>query len=191
MTAQEAALVAVAQLFTRLDVPYMIIGGQANAIWGEPRATLDVDVTVCVSEADLAATVARIIECLTPVTADPTAFARETRVLPVTTSAGVRIDVVFGQLPFEEEAIARAVPQQIAGETVRYCAAEDVILHKIHSSRPRDLDDAHGITLRQFARLDRAYLDPRVAELASALDAPEIAERWASWCAEATARRST
>ncbi len=187
MTAQEAALVAVARLFTRLHVPYMIIGGQANAIWGEPRATLVVDVTVWVSEADLATMVARITESSAPMAPDPTAFAPETRLLPVTTPAGVRVDIIFGQLPFEEEAIGRAVPLEIAGETVRYCAAEDVILHKIHSARARDLDDARGIALRQFARLDRAYLDPRVDELAAALDAPEIAERWAAWCAEAAA----
>lgn len=35
-----------------LQIDYAIVGGIANAIWGEPRATIDVDVTVSVNEED-------------------------------------------------------------------------------------------------------------------------------------------
>ena len=38
----------------------MVIGGIANAVWGEPRATVDVDVTVSVREEDLSEAVAAI-----------------------------------------------------------------------------------------------------------------------------------
>ena len=45
MSAQERALTDLARLLDRLEVPYMIIGGMANAVWGEPRATVDIDAT--------------------------------------------------------------------------------------------------------------------------------------------------
>lgn len=35
-----------------LQIDYAIVGGIANAIWGEPRATIDVDVTVSANEED-------------------------------------------------------------------------------------------------------------------------------------------
>jgi hypothetical protein len=46
MTTQEQALVRLAQLLSEHGIPYMVIGGLANAVWGEPRTTLDIDVTV-------------------------------------------------------------------------------------------------------------------------------------------------
>ena len=36
----------------------MIVGGIANAVWGEPRATIDVDVTVSVENPDLSTAIA-------------------------------------------------------------------------------------------------------------------------------------
>ena len=46
MTELESALVEVASLLEEIGLPYMLIGGLAVALWGEPRATLDVDVSV-------------------------------------------------------------------------------------------------------------------------------------------------
>ena len=51
MASQEAALAGLARLLDELSVPYMIIGGHANAVWGEPRATLDIDATLWLPEA--------------------------------------------------------------------------------------------------------------------------------------------
>ena len=58
MSDQESALLRVAAAFDRRHTPYMVIGGLANVVWGEPRATLDVDVTVWVDEPELAGVVA-------------------------------------------------------------------------------------------------------------------------------------
>ncbi len=50
MNLQEQAVVDIAKFLARLRVPYMIIGGIANAVWGLPRSTVDVDCTVWVEE---------------------------------------------------------------------------------------------------------------------------------------------
>lgn len=59
MSALEGAL-TLARLLDSLRVPYMVIGGLANAVWGEPRATLDIDVTVWVPDSELPDTVRRL-----------------------------------------------------------------------------------------------------------------------------------
>ena len=186
MSDQESALLALASLLEREHVPYMVIGGLANAVWGEPRATLDIDVTVWVEEAGVAGTVDVLSKAFRALAGDPLTFVRESRVLPLESEHGVRLDVVFGLLPFERDAIVRAVPIEIAGTPVRVCTPEDLILMKIISDRERDLADAEGVTLRRIRDLDLAYLEPRIRELADLLGKAEILRRWEIWEAKAT-----
>ena len=100
----------------------------------------------------------------------------------------MRIDVIFGLLPFEEEAVRRAQRTRIGDRDVCVCTPEDLILMKIVSTRPRDLDDARGILSRRLRELDLAYLEPRLHELADLLDRPEIDRRWEEWEAAPRAR---
>jgi hypothetical protein len=181
VTTQEQALVELAGLLGRQRVPYMVIGGLAAAVWGEPRTTLDVDVTVWVPDADIARLVERLEESFELLAPEPRAFIARTRVLPMRTRAGIRIDLIFGLLSFEEEAIRRALEVKVGSAVIRFCSPEDLILHKIISTRERDLADARAVVVRRLATLDFVYLEPRVAELASLLERPEIAERWATW----------
>lgn len=44
MTRLERAVVEIAAALESMRIDYMIVGGIANAVWGEPRATIDVDV---------------------------------------------------------------------------------------------------------------------------------------------------
>jgi len=83
MTAQEDALARIADFLDRANVPYMVIGGIANLVWGEPRATLDIDVTVLVGRDDLEVFLARVRSEYDVLVGDAAAFVRETRVLPI------------------------------------------------------------------------------------------------------------
>ncbi len=181
MTAQESALAHLTETLGRLGVPHMIIGGLAAAVWGEPRSTVDIDATVWVEEGEIPGVVAALQKEFALLVADPKSFIESTRVLPLRGRGGVRIDLVFGVLPFEEEAIRRALRRRIAAVEVPVCTAEDLILHKIVSDRPRDLEDVEGICRLRSAELDLGYLEPRIAELARLLDRPEIASRWSAW----------
>jgi len=49
----EKALLDLATLLDQNKIKYMVIGGMANAKWGRPRATLDIDVTVWVQEHEI------------------------------------------------------------------------------------------------------------------------------------------
>lgn len=178
MTGQEAALASLARILDASAIPYMVIGGHANALWGEPRATIDIDVTIWLPESGVPRLVADLAPAFRPRVADPEAFVRETRVLPVATGDGLGVDLIFGLLPFEEQAIARARPVKIEDQEVRFCTAEDLILLKIVSTRERDLEDVRGVVRAQGTDLDREYLEPRIRELAELLERPEILDFW-------------
>ncbi len=108
---------------------------------------------------------------------DPRAFMEETRVLPLEVD-GTRVDLIFGQLPYERRAIERAAAVTLAGKTVKVCTPEDLILHKILAERPKDEEDLKGLARRLGGKLDRAYLDPLVRSLAGQLDRPDLWERF-------------
>lgn len=181
MTELEQGLVTLVGLLDQVRVPYMVVGGLASIVWGEPRATLDIDVVVWVPEPEIAALVAKLAADLPPLVSDPFDFIQNTRVLPLQSSSGFRIDLIFGMLPFEEQAIGRAVTFQLQGVNVKFCSAEDLILMKIISERDQDIADARAVALRRFSQLDRAYLEPRIDEPAMLLERPEIARRWEAW----------
>jgi hypothetical protein len=181
MTPLDRAVHDITAALDSLQIPYAVIGGIANAIWGEPRATIDIDVTVSAEDEELPKVVSMIGRNFRAAVSDPVAFVRQTRVLPLDTADGVRIDVIFALVPFELEAIQRATDVAIAGRTVRVVTAEDLILMKIISKRPRDIADAEAIVRRRAGDLDRGYLEPRIRELASALEEEEILDRWQQW----------
>ena len=174
MTSLEKAVASAARVLEDGRIPYMVIGGMANLIWGVPRTTIDVDVTVWVADRDLPAFLERLRPVFRLLPADPVAFARDTRVIPSETEEGVRVEFILGQLPFEEQAIRRAVGQPMGGMTVRFCTAEDLVAHKIVSQRTRDREDVRGVLQVRKDRLDRAYLDKLVRDLADGLEQPEI-----------------
>ena len=119
----EVALAEIAGLLDELSLRYAVIGGLANAVWGEPRSTLDVVVTVSVEEPRLRQTIAILAGRFQALPADPVAFVRETSVLPVRSPTGVRIDVIFARLPFEETIIDRAVVMNMGDVRVPVCTA--------------------------------------------------------------------
>jgi predicted nucleotidyltransferase len=99
---------------------------------------------------------------------------RETHVLPVVTSQGVRADIVFGVLPVEKELVERAKPKALAGGDVRVASVEDLILMKLISERERDLEDARRLLRRFRGTIDREYLKERLEGVAEGLGRPDI-----------------
>jgi hypothetical protein len=174
MTALESSIAELASILDDLSVPYMLIGGLAVAAWGEPRATLDVDVSIWVEPANLAATVRALCSRLQALPANPLQFAEETRVLPMLSSLGIRLDLVFAALPAERALIARAHPKFLGGRPVSVATVEDLIWMKLISQRPKDADDARRLIRRFRHTLDRAYLEPRLQELSVAFARQDI-----------------
>jgi predicted nucleotidyltransferase len=140
-------------------IPYMIIGGQAVLLYGEPRLTRDIDVTVGAGVSwlpDLLRSVEDIdLICLPD---DVDSFVRRTMVLPTQhEETGIRVDFIFSYTSYEIEAIARAHKVSISGQEVAFASVEDLIIHKIFAGRPRDLEDVRSVLLRN-PDVDTGYI---------------------------------
>lgn len=174
MTSLERSLKQVTAFFQQERIPYMFIGGIANLIWGQPRLTQDLDVTILCQEDKVLELVEKLKNEFRILVAEPLSFIRQTNVLPMTTKEGVRVDLIFARLPYEERALSRAKTVKLGKQQFKVCTAEDLVVHKIISERPRDLEDVRHIIARQRDNLDREYLDPLVQELSRLLARSEI-----------------
>ncbi|HOO38939.1 MAG TPA: nucleotidyl transferase AbiEii/AbiGii toxin family protein [Deltaproteobacteria bacterium] len=131
-------------------IPYMIIGGQAVLLYGEPRLTRDIDITLGV-DVDHLEELLGIIEKLSlkPLPQDIQQFVRQTMVLPcLHEETGIRVDFIFSYSPYETQAIQRAKKIMIRNIEVCFASVEDLIIHKIFAGRPRDLEDVRSILVR-------------------------------------------
>lgn len=159
---------------------FCLIGGLALQRWGEPRETIDVDVTLLTGFGGEEAFVREILTWYEPRVADPARFALETRVLLVQAASGVGIDIALGGMPFEESAVARATSYEFApGMALVTASAEDLIVMKAFASRPKDWVDLEGIVIRQHGRIDWAYVESQLKPLAELKEEPEILDRLA------------
>ena len=165
----ETLLPAIGASLQRQGLPYMIIGGQAVLLYGEPRLTRDIDVTLGVTIdriQDLLASVEEL--ALTALPEDIEAFVRQTMVLPtLEPSTGIRVDFIFSFTPYEPEAITRTTKRVLMGQEVCFASPEDLIIHKIFAGRPRDLEDVRLVLLRQ-ANIETVYIKKWLREF----DAP-------------------
>lgn len=159
----------------------MVIGGLANAKWGNPRATLDVDITIWLPESEIQNLLSLLEAEYIFLVKDPLKFIAKTRVLPLKNNIDQRIDLIFASLPFEKDALDRAIKVRVGRSAISFCTPEDLIIMKIISDRTKDLEDVRGIIRFQREQLDYGYLEPRIAELADLLEKPEIKKQWDEW----------
>jgi hypothetical protein len=88
-------------------LPYMVIGGQAVLLYGEPRLTRDIDITLGVDVDALPVVLEAAKSAGLELLVDPDEFVARTMVLPcVEPSSGVRVDLVFSFTPYESAASA-------------------------------------------------------------------------------------
>ena len=146
----EELLARIAAGLSRGNLPYMIIGGQAVLLYGEPRLTKDIDITLGINIDRLDDLLAIVKDlALAPLPEDVPSFVQKTMVLPVLErSTGIRVDFIFSFTPYETQAIGRAKRVILAGQEVCFASPEDLILHKIFAGRPRDLEDVRILVLK-------------------------------------------
>jgi len=168
----EVLLSRIAAALNQSALPYMIIGGQAVLLYGEPRLTKDIDITLGAGLDRLPDILAAAQAAgLTPLV-DPEVFTRQTMVLPCADpESGMRVDFILSFSPFEQLAISRACTVRMGNAELRFASLEDLIIHKLIAGRARDLEDVKGILLKNPAA-DLPYIRHWLAEFAASTYEP-------------------
>lgn len=157
-----------------------LIGGLALQRWGEPRETIDVDVTLLASFGEEERFVRVILSWYEPRVPDPLEFAIRNRVVLVQAPSGVGIDIALGVLPFEESAVDRATTYEfVPGLVLTTASAEDLVVMKAFAARAKDWVDLEGILIRQAGKIDWAYVREQLEPLVELKGEPEILTRLA------------
>lgn len=178
MQEQLEALREVKELLDRHNLPHLVLGGIANAVWGQPRATQDADFKVMPGELTISEFVTLIGTQFKFRVSDPVAFAQQTYVVPIFASNGIGVDLGLGFFLYEEQAVEKAVIVERQGVTFPVCTAEDLIVHKAISMREKDWNDIEGVLLRQGDKLDQTYVTHWLEQFAQVLERPELLQRY-------------
>ena len=158
-----AFLTHVIGVLERLGIPYMVVGGFAAILYGEPRLTIDVDIVADMSVERVGAFVAAFPSPDYYANAESIrdALVRRSLFNVIQSSTGAKVDLVpLPTDPFTRAAFARRQRLQYdaRGHTATFITAEDIVLAKLvafqRTRSDKHLRDARGVLLMQWADLD-------------------------------------
>ena len=169
-------LAALAGALSRLHARWYVFGAQAVVLWGRPRLTADIDVTVRMDPEEPERLV-RALEAsgFSLRIGNTPEFVRRTRVLPfVHATSGMPMDVVLAGPGLEELFLSRAVPVTIGSLVVPVISPEDLVATKILAGRPKDIEDVRGILRERLSTLDLESIRSTLALLEEALGQSDL-----------------
>lgn len=161
-------------------VPFMLTGSVAAAVHGAGRATMDVDLVIQATAAQLESVVAAIEDRTLYVSREAAlkALATESMFNIVDTETGWKADLIpCKSRPFSQAEFARRRPLELDGLPLWVASVEDVILSKLEWAKlggsARQLEDVATLLRVSAGEVDRAYLDRWI-------DALGLREQWAA-----------
>lgn len=166
----ERLLKKIAFQLRKASIPYMVIGGQAVLLYGEPRLTRDIDITLGMGVEGLNR-VKKIIPNigLKSLVKKEREFVEKNMVLPtIDKKSGIRVDFIFSFSPYERQAIERAKDIKFGRSLVKFASLEDVVIHKVIAGRARDLEDVKSILLKN-PKYDFVYIKKWLKEFDKSL----------------------
>jgi hypothetical protein len=170
---QSELLALVTQTLTRLGIDHMITGSLASSLYGEPRATHDIDVVARFDERHVAPLLTafpapqfylseqNIRDALNP----PGMF----NILEI--NSGVKIDIWRVTTDaFDQARFARRRTEVIDQHEIMFSSPEDIILAKLvwaklSGGSEKQLTDAIRVYETQYEALDHPYLNEWVERL--------------------------
>ena len=152
-------------------IPSCVIGGLAVAVWGESRVTRDIDFKILLQRNEAGKLLQSIKPILNPLTKDSEEKIRKTGILFSQNKEGLKFDFLCADTPFDEQVINRAIPIDVGfADKMIVCSAEDLVLYKMISTRPKDRGDIPDIIKRQKKNLNHKYVRHWLTEFEKALD---------------------
>jgi predicted nucleotidyltransferase len=176
----EELIQKIAQGLDEEKIPYMIIGGQAVLLYGTPRLTRDIDITLGV-DTDMFLPIEKLCRQLGLKTLpeNPEDFARDTKVLPAEEpESRIRVDFIFSFTPYEAQAIKRTKQVLMGDYPVKFASCEDVIIHKMIAARAVDVEDVRNILIKHKDSADLEYIKQWLSEFSKIPEHKEILEKF-------------
>ena len=184
-------LAAAARVLSGRGQRWYLFGAQAVVVWGRPRLTSDVDITMELepeAAAGFCADMERAGFQLRVSNRDD--FLARARVLPFLHSpTEFPLDIVLAGPGLEEQFLDRAATIDMDGVAVQVIAPEDLIITKILAGRPKDLEDVHSVLELRGGSLDLEYMQatlrlleeaPAQSDLLRTLEAALARTTWRS-----------
>ncbi len=162
----EALLRSIVELLEREGFEYAAIGALARNAWGRPRTTTDVDFALALAPSDLPRLLAAlaagglVVRKTRP--SEPGDPVPELLLMCGKDDPSLRVDFLVAKTSFEEEVLRRRRVATVWGLPCRVATPEDLLVYKIVSNRPRDLDDVRNVAVARQAAgepIDWAYVE--------------------------------
>ncbi len=152
-------LATIARVLKERRIPYMVIGGQAVLVYGEPRMTRDIDITLGLDSSRLSEVLEAIKDMgMVALPDNPAQFVARTSVLPsVHQPSGIRVDFIFSSSVYESHALTKAKRVKIDDTDVCFASVEDLMIHKMIAGRPRDTEDVRALLIKN-PEIDVVYV---------------------------------
>lgn len=163
-------------------IPYMVIGGQAVLLYGTPRLTRDIDITLGI-DTDKFLLIEKLCKKLSLkiLSKNPEDFAKDTKVIPAEErKLKVRVDFIFSFTPYERQAIKRTKKVFMDGYAVKFASCEDVIIHKMFAGRAIDEEDVKNILIKNKNSVNLKYIKRWLLEFSKVSGQKELLRRFNS-----------
>ncbi|CAN5374782.1 hypothetical protein BH20VER3_BH20VER3_02440 [soil metagenome] len=157
---------------------FCFIGGLAVQRWGEPRVTNDADLTLMTGWGEEEKFIEALLARFRARHTDSMEFALRRRVLLLTASNDVPLDIALAAIPFEERSVERASPWKVSDRLyITTCSAEDLLIHKVFAGRGLDWLDVERILQRQNKKLNFDLIFEELRPLLELKEEPENEEQ--------------
>lgn len=140
-------------------VPYLLIGGLAVGVLGEPRMTQDIDLIIFISKS-LSYKLAEKLS-IKGFGVDIDAVHKDIDLKGAFRIAyqNLWVDFIVSSTDFEKSALKRKIKVALLDKTVNLPTPEDLILLKLIPGREKDILDIKTIIERHGDKLDKKYLE--------------------------------
>lgn len=158
------ALADITQLFNRLNISYVVMGGIAVRVYGIARPTYDIDVTIALGRDRLPELYQAVRELGYSVPeaygggwVDQVGGMPLVKVRLFLPAGGVDVDLFLAESKYQDQLLARRRHVSVDDLSVWLVSPEDLILLKLIAGRPRDFADIGDVLFTQ-GQLDENYM---------------------------------
>jgi hypothetical protein len=140
-------------------VPYLLIGGLAVGVLGEPRMTQDVDLIIFIPKKSAPEIIKKAIKA--GFRANPAVVVRDIDLKGAfrLDFESLWVDIIISSTEFENSAFKRKKQIELLGKKTYLPSPEDLILLKLIPGRDKDILDIKSIIERYKGKLNKDYLE--------------------------------